>query len=158
MGGGPGNDFVHGGGSASGGPGNDVVEGAPSSGDLLDGGPGDDTIREGCCYVIYGQCGDTVTYEHAPGPVDVNLQAGTATGYGTDTLVRLSCAIGSQYSDHIVGTNDWEWLYGLGGDDILDSLSNGGITSYGTLDGGDGTDTCVDAWRDDAWVSCEVTQ
>jgi hypothetical protein len=37
-------------------------------------------------------------------------------------------------------------------------LSNGGITSYGTLDGGDGTDTCVDAWRDDAWVSCEVTQ
>jgi Ca2+-binding RTX toxin-like protein len=154
MGGGPGNDVLRGGGSVSGGPGNDVVEGAPALGDLLEGGPGDDTIRGGCCYTIYGQCGDTISYQHAPGPVDVNLQEGRATGDGTDTIWNINCAIGSPYADHIVGSSEWEWLYGLGGDDVLDSLSNGYY--YGVLDGGDGTDTCIGT--DDERDNCEGLQ
>ncbi|MGT2504177.1 VCBS domain-containing protein [Bradyrhizobium guangxiense] len=115
LSGGAGNDFLYGG------AGKDYVSGG-SGDDILDGGPGFDRA-------VYTDATDGVT---------INLAAGTASGagVGTDTLVNIEAAIGSDFDDtfngagftgdaHVPGTplgfNEFE---GKGGNDTIISNTN----------------------------------
>lgn len=77
------------------------------------GGPGDDSFEN-----------VPADYRDAPGPVSVDLGAGTATGWGNDTLVRVREVHGSGYGDTLlggdpqVGANCCD-LYGHGGNDVI---------------------------------------
>jgi Ca2+-binding RTX toxin-like protein len=129
-----GNNQIHGFG------GNDTIDGGDGH-DSLNGGPGDDGI-------IGGDGIDTVThflggaasFVNAPGPVNVDLVAGTATGFGNDTLAGIENVNGSSFDDVIVGDANNNSLSGLTGDDQLDGGS--GVDS---LNGGSGSDTCLNA-------------
>ncbi len=118
-----GDDVIHGLG------GDDVICGG-SGDDLIDGGPGDDLLD--------GSFGtDLASYETAPGPVTVDMAAGTATGAaGSDTLVAMNGAVGGPDADTLIGSANADELSGGPGDDLL-------VESAGTnvLDGGPGTDT-----------------
>lgn len=72
---------------------------------------------------------DTVSYMNATFGVSINLGAGTATGFGTDTLIGFESAIGSIYEDTITGTS---------GADTLDGYAGGD-----TMIGGSGDDTFI---------------
>lgn len=82
-----------------------------------------------------------VDFRDAPGPVSVDLEAGTATGWGTDTLAQVREVHGSAYDDTLLGPDQDAGasccvdLYGNGGDDLL----RGG-TGSGSLYGGRGAD------------------
>ena len=94
-----------------GGPGNDVLCGGDGR-DLLDGGLGDDILSG-------GRNPDTVTYETAQGGVVVNLSSGTATGAGSDTLIKIHNVTGSPFADTITGNASRNTLIGSDGDDDL---------------------------------------
>jgi Ca2+-binding RTX toxin-like protein len=134
----------NGGGSLAGAGGNDLLEGGDFL-DILTGGSGDDLL-------VGGENFDIVTYDGAPGPVEVRLWAGVATGDGTDALVSVEHAHGSPHNDHLEGTEGWNHLYGAAGDDVIFGLGgndqlDGGWTPVreNSLDGGDGTDSCAAA-------------
>lgn len=119
-----GDDTLSGGGGADeldGGGGADILYGG-DGGDTLYGRDGDDTLDGGAGL-------DWAAYWFTVGGVVVDLQAGTATGEGTDTLISIECAVGSQYDDTITGNDLDNVLIGGGGDDVLD--------------GGNGTADCV---------------
>lgn len=46
---------------------------------------------------------DTVLYINATGSVTVNLELGTGTGFGADTLTNIENVIGSAFDDFLVG-------------------------------------------------------
>lgn len=96
----------------NGGGGNDTMDGGPHS-DAYVGGPGNDELigRTGD--------GDTAAYLTAPGPVTVNLATGTATGEGTDRLVRMDDALGSNFDDTLIGDARMNFLLGGPGNDEL---------------------------------------
>jgi Ca2+-binding RTX toxin-like protein len=133
LGGAAGNDSLHGGG------GDDQLNGGPGD-DLLDGGSGI----------------DVASYASSASPVSVDLQAGTATGDGTDTLVSIENVTGSSYDDVISGDSGANALDGGSGNDTL-SGGSGNDVLYGskgddsltggagndTIAGDDGTDTAV---------------
>jgi len=99
-----------------GGEGDDDLNGGPGD-DLLDGGEGNDQIEGG------RGAQNAVTYAHAPGGVEVNLPAGTATGWGTDTLAAIQVVIGSGFDDTIIGSGQRNtFIPGEGND----SVSGGG--------------------------------
>ena len=116
--------------------------------DTLDGGGGDDSL-EG------GGGADFVSYADASGGVTVDLAAGTATGAaGTDSLLDLENALGSDHDDRITGQAGANLIFGGGGDDTMsgaggedalfgdegrDSISGGADADV--LEGGDGADT-----------------
>ena len=110
-------DDVLDGGSAlntfDGGPGNDTLLGGPD-GSWFAGGEGDDVITGG------EASDDTVTYAEAAAGVTVDLEAGTATGEGADTLAGVERVIGSQFDDVIVGDAADNLFFLLDGDDTLD--------------------------------------
>lgn len=59
-------------------------------------------------------------FEDAPGPVTVDLSAGTATGEGTGTIVVPTYSggiVGSAYDDVLTGTNAPDRIRGGGGED-----------------------------------------
>jgi hypothetical protein len=120
-----------------GGGGNDVID-AGAGNDVIDGGPGDDVI-------LGGDGRDEVTYLAAPGPVVVDLAAGTATGWGADALQDVEVVRGSAFADQIRGSDLDERLYGNGGNDVIDGRGGADIVEGGdgndTLLGGDGDDT-----------------
>ncbi|MBD0322684.1 MAG: hypothetical protein ICV72_04750 [Aldersonia sp.] len=146
------------------GPGDDYIDG---KGPLLGADP----------TLYYGSWGDRVRYGSAPGPVVVDLAAGTATGEGTDTLLGVEAVAGSPYNDVLRGNNVtntlWghdgndalygrdgdDWLYGRAGSDKLfgnlgDDTLDGGSDSdspANQLDGGTGWDTCLAGVR----LNCE---
>ena len=102
------------------------------SNDMLDGGPGI----------------DTVTYADATAGVNVDLGAGTASGdesVGNDTLTDIENVIGSEYDDTIVGDERANEISGLGGDDVIDGAGGDDLLSGGPghdmLNGGPGIDT-----------------
>jgi hypothetical protein len=97
---------------------NTITAGA---GDLVAGGPGDDTFN-----------GGTVTYALAPGPVTVDLRIRKAFGEGTDTL-NTSSVIGSPFDDLMIGAGSGTTLSGGDGSDTL--ISAGSDTLNG--DAGD---------------------
>jgi Ca2+-binding RTX toxin-like protein len=81
---------------------------------------------------------DEVSYWSSNAPVSVDLAAGTATGYGTDTLIRIEEAIGSQLGDTLLGSAVSNYLYGAGGNDRID-----GRDGDDRLWGGSGNDTVL---------------
>jgi Ca2+-binding RTX toxin-like protein len=118
-----------------GGVGNDTLSGDKWSD--LTGGPDDDTLTGSGEFSL-------ADFVQAPGPVTVDLGAGTATGDGNDTLVGIGEVQGSKYDDTITGDSSpnllfggdgADTIYGLGGDD---QISGNAGDDY--LYGGDGND------------------
>lgn len=99
-----------------GGAGDDLLNGGPGE-DVLEGGDGNDQIEGG------PGVQNAVTYAHAPAGVEVNLQAGTATGWGTDTLAAIQVVIGSGFDDAIIGSGQRNTFFPGEGND---SVSGGG--------------------------------
>lgn len=170
MVGGSGNDVLHGRGNEDfldGGSGDDVLHGGLRD-DLILGGPGSDQLYgEAGDDTLAGELGndlldggaglDTASFAFAPKPVDVDLSAGTASGEGSDSLVKLEFIVGGPGNDTLRGTNGQniiesragnDLLVGLGGDDIL-----WGQEGTDTANGGSGDDTCLDAETN---ISCET--
>ena len=142
------------------GEGNDNLHGGAGDGDWLEPGTGLDSFNGGP-----GRR-DVAAYVRAEAPVVVSLQAGTATGSGTDSLTRLENIYGSQFADMLTGNrgrnsmmDGWrgrsgtDTIFGLGGDDLVgggkgnDALDGGlgddhvlGEPGDDSLDGGDGDD------------------
>lgn len=93
-------------------------------GDWLAGGPGDDVLDPGYDIKTDGDGGffpDQISYEAAPGGVQVHLAAGTATGDGDDTLVlegRVEL-IGTPYDDVLISGSFSDDVFGGEGADVL---------------------------------------
>ncbi|MDG2482422.1 MAG: S8 family serine peptidase [Alphaproteobacteria bacterium] len=153
-----GNDTLHGG------DGNDTLDGdigrdelhggddddsilGGSGADELHGGTGDDTLDGGTgTDVLSGDAGndildpgdgtDTLDYSGSANAVAVNLNAGTATGEGSDTFSGIENIIGSAHHDTLTGD---------GGGNVIDDGENDDILNGGagndTLDGENGDDT-----------------
>src|SRR4029077_5619060 len=81
----------------------------------IDGGLGNDTLdgRDGT---------DTVSFQSSTAPVTVDLNKGTATGEGSDTLRGFGNVIGSDKNDTITGSNGDNVLDGRGGFDTMQGL------------------------------------
>lgn len=147
-----GNDTLSGGGGddiVRGGLGNDITDGGAGNdqlfgqdgNDLLVGGAGDDRV-EG------GGGANTASFIDAAEGVAVNLnlqgQAQSTTGAGTDTLIGIANLIGSKFDDNLTGDAADNRLDGRGGNDTLgggagnDSLLGG--TGDDLLLGGSGSD------------------
>ena len=142
--GGAGNDAICGLGNGDtliGGPGDDRLFGGLDDqyvpddgyfGDTLVPGPGDDHVDLGddpasadVVDVDRPARYDRVVYEDAPGPVTVDLSAGTATGEGRDTIVVPTYSggiVGSAYDDVLTGTDGPDRIVGGAGDDRIHAL------------------------------------
>jgi len=133
MDGGPGNDFIESGTNATvtGGAGDDHIR-VKAEWALIHPGGGDDIVD-----VVEGVA--AVSYWHAPGPVDVDLVAGTATGWGSDQLTGVSEVRGTRYDDTMRGAPSGGEFRGLGGDDILEAADTSGLRGS-LLSGGRGSD------------------
>ncbi len=134
------------------------------AGDILVPGPGDDHVDLGddpasanVDDVDRPARYDRVVYEDAPGPVTVDLSAGTATGEGTDTIVVPTYSggiVGSPFDDVLTGTNAPDRITGGAGDDRIHALDGDDELEPGTGDdvvrGGDGSDAILspDTGRD----------
>ncbi|MFC7492931.1 MULTISPECIES: calcium-binding protein [unclassified Nocardioides] len=95
-----------------------------ATGDRLDGGPGDDRLHPGP--TIRGVelvQPDLLVFGGRHG-VAVDLDAGIATGQGTDLITwrRTLGVVGSDGDDRILGTDEPDHLVGRGGDDELIGL------------------------------------
>lgn len=102
------------------------------------GGPGDDRIDCG------SPAHSLADFLRAPGPLTVNLRAGTATGEGTDLLARCGGASGSRFADELIGTDGPNVLDGgRGADRILAGAGRDalfGRAGNDHIDGGAGVD------------------
>src|SRR5262249_38085249 len=92
---------------------------------VLEGGSGNDTL--------IGQVGgnETVSYEHATGPVTVNLSVTTAQdtiGAGIDTISNFEAVRGSAYNDILTGSGN-STLEGGAGADTLNGVNGGSDTA-----------------------------
>lgn len=130
-------------------------------GDLVVPGPGDDYVDLGAdprsrrpCICDPAHVWDRVSFVDAPGPVTVDLAAGTATGEGADTIVvpvpGLSAGIiGSAHDDVLLGSAAKDQISGGDGDDVVagredaDWISLDGEVTAGDdrADGGEGNDS-----------------
>ena len=132
--------------------GNDSLYGG-KSGDNLVGGLGDDSLDGGADY-------DTASYYDATGAVTVNLASGTATGgAGSDTLVSVERASGSNFNDLLTGNADTNYFFGGSGNDTLEGSSGRDTLAGGlgddSLDGGADTDS-VDYYNASAGVTVNL--
>jgi Ca2+-binding RTX toxin-like protein len=116
--------------------GDDVLSGGGGN-DHVTGGSGDDTVvgNGGADSIRGGTGSDLAAFRSSSSAVVVDLEAGTASGDGSDTLAGVERLSGSNKGDRIAGTDGPNGLFGGGGDDTI--LGRGGDD---TLDGGDGTD------------------
>ncbi|MEM1395943.1 MAG: calcium-binding protein [Pseudomonadota bacterium] len=111
--------------------------------DALFGGLGDD-VMDG------GSDTDSAQYSFAGGAVTVNLGIGTASGEGTDTLIRIENVLGSGFGDVLVGSSGNNEIFGQGGDDLIfgqagvDALFGGSGNDVFIYSAGDGFDTIFD--------------
>jgi Ca2+-binding RTX toxin-like protein len=163
--GGEGDDDIRGGPGADelyGEDGNDRLRGA-SGDDHLYGGAGSDRLlpETGNDTLDGGPGSDIADYLAASGPVEVNLETGTATytpageGPFTDTLVLVEKVDGTPYADRLVG--DWrrnvlrgkhgadEIHGGDGPDDLIGGLGSDGIH-------GNEGDDLIKGQGDDDWM------
>ena len=126
-----GNDYLYGG------YGNDHLYGEEGS-DILEGGPGNNFIDGGISILYPGQNRelDMVSFEHAPHPVDIQLpEAGESAEIsnpygGIDTIENVEGVIGTQFNDHIVGSETFNVLEGGKGDDYIDGGGGQDIISF----------------------------
>jgi Ca2+-binding RTX toxin-like protein len=104
----------------------------------VEGGAGDDRIQ--------GSKGSTVEadYEISPAAVTVNLGAGTASGWGNDTLVNVTIVWGSKLDDTLIGSARSDGIFGDAGNDTITGLGGtddlGGGPGDDELNGGTGLD------------------
>jgi hypothetical protein len=98
---------------------------------------------------------DTVDFSTAGAGVVVDLDAGTATGDGTDTITDCVDVFGSDFADTITGDDGDNGLFGGGGNDILKGGA-GVDDGADTLDGEAGSDWADYSDRTDA-VSVDLT-
>jgi Ca2+-binding RTX toxin-like protein len=117
-----------------------LIGDASRAGNGFVGGRGDDTIDGG------GGPFDVVFFTTATGPVTVDLNNGTTSGTGTDndTLVDIEDAQGSRFDDTLMGNDEDNFLWGVGGLDALDGRAGsdvlGGAFGNDSIDGGAGFD------------------
>ncbi|WP_428659292.1 hypothetical protein [Reyranella sp.] len=119
--------------------------------DVLEGAGGDDTLlgQQGDDALAGGDGTDMARFSDAsydPGTgVIVDLEAGTATGDGTDTLSGIEDAAGTAQGDTLHGSAAANDLLGLAGNDQLNGRAGDDVLVGGsgndTLRGGDGNDT-----------------
>ena len=108
--------------------GNDWVH-TRNSNDTIHGSAGDDTIDGGTGT-------DTIDYSLAIGPMNINLNTGTVTGWGTDTLSNIESVIASTYDDLITLRNASGSVDGLGGIDTVNlSFASSSTMNMGSLNG-----------------------
>ncbi len=110
--------------------GNDLLFGG-AGGDILFEGAGDDAMNGGADY-------DMVSFADSFGPINVDLDAGTATGDGSDTLASIEGVYGSEFDDTILGDAKNNNLYGDDGSDDIE-----GAAGRDYLNGGDGNDSLL---------------
>ena len=123
-----------------GGPGNDRLFGGPGERDGFLGGPGDD-LMDG------GRGSDVAEFFDSPQGVVVDLAGDTATGHGTDRLVSIEGAGGSNHDDVLLGDEGSNLLVGQEGDDTIRAFGSGeegellvGGAGRNVIDGGQGPD------------------
>ena len=125
-----GDDILNGGG------GNDILRGGDGD-DLLGGGRGSDTLEGGNDL-------DDAMYLGAPAAIRANLQTGSVTGDGTDTLLEVEAVTGGRFPDVIIGDGEANMLNGSAGPDRIsagggsDQVSGGGAVD--NLNGGGADD------------------
>ena len=121
----------------NGGAGDDTLDGGAGN-DFLYGGYGDDTIDG-------GEGTDTVMFHGAQDDVHVDLQAGTATGDGTDTISNVENVFGSAHNDHLAGDDHDNVLREFAGNNTIEGRGGDDTIFSGrgddTIDGGEGIDT-----------------
>ncbi len=91
--------------------------------DRLDGGSGDDHFDTGAEKSLYQwDVTGLIDFSSAPRGIDLDLAAGTATGWGHDTIApqRGLEIEGSEHDDVLRGSGRWEVISGLGGDDLIE--------------------------------------
>jgi Ca2+-binding RTX toxin-like protein len=122
-----------------GGDGNDRIVGGPGlfESDVISGDAGDDAI-------VAGSTASVAVYAFSPAAIMVDLELGTAAGWGADALVGVHNIVGSGFADVIRGAAGFNCLHGGAGNDTLLAL-DGDDCLYGgrgndTLDGGLGSD------------------
>ncbi len=82
---------------------------------VIEGGPGNDNLNGG------GGGYNTVSYEHAPGPVTVDLSVTTqqdTVSAGLDTISNFAAVRGSSFDDILTGKGDSVLEGGPGGDEL----------------------------------------
>jgi Ca2+-binding RTX toxin-like protein len=131
----------------------DVLAGGPEA-NLLDGRGGDDRLTglggrdlldgDAGNDVLDGGAGQDLGLFGAPRGMRIDLGRGTAVGWGTDRLVSIEFAEGSQFADVMRGTNGTNVLEGGAGNDSLSGLrGNDNLVGAGGNDrlaGGAGVD------------------
>ncbi|WP_315828496.1 beta strand repeat-containing protein [Bradyrhizobium sp. SZCCHNG3015] len=116
-----------------------VLVGTPEA-DTLNGLGGNDRLQGlgGNDWLDGGDGFDRAVYTDATGPVTVNLAAGTASGagVGSDTLISIEAAVGSDFADTFDATGFTGWstqpgvalgqsaFEGRGGDDVITGRIN----------------------------------
>jgi Ca2+-binding RTX toxin-like protein len=125
--------------------GNDFLNGNEGT-DVLNGADGDDTVQGGAGNdAVNGGAGtDVADYLTAAGPVVANLNTGTTSGQGNDTLADIENLYGSPFNDTLRGNANANVINGRQGNDTIqgnggDDLINGGSGNDG-LNGGSGND------------------
>jgi Ca2+-binding RTX toxin-like protein len=128
----------------------DRIQGSDFDDTLVGGNPLLDNFEEfqgngGNDYIDGGSGRDETSYQSDPAGVTVNLALGTASdgSGGTDTLVSIENARGSEFDDLLVGSSGNNRLTGDAGSDTLDGgegidfasyrlnpLANGGINAF----------------------------
>lgn len=99
---------------------NDTLTGNANDNDIT-GGAGDDKIDG-----LAGE--DTADFFDSAAAVVVDLDAGTATGNGTDTLTNMEDVYGSDFGDTIAGDSGDNYIDGSAGSDWIDySGDSGGV-------------------------------
>ncbi|HWI81019.1 calcium-binding protein [Ramlibacter sp.] len=100
--------------------------------EIFDGGAGDDLIDGGAINPLWGNF-NRATYQRAPGPVTVDLAAGTARGAdGADTLVNINMVRGSDFADTLAGSDRpfAEQFEGRAGNDGIDGRGGLDLLRY----------------------------
>ena len=117
-----------------GGAGNDTLTGAVGD-DSLSGDADSDLLYPGVGVdsVNGGPGSDTIAYGTAPNAIVVDLTAGTATGWGTDTLVQVENVLGSTFSDTLTGDASNNALSGNVGNDTDQQEGAGTTRSRGEM-------------------------
>ncbi len=110
--------------------------------DVIDAGAGNDYVRggKGADILSGGDGIDWLEYKGSEGGVTINLGLITAQVSGGDAsgdvLDGFENVSGTGFADVLIGSDERNFLYGLGGDDIIE----GGV-GYDVIRGGTGADT-----------------
>lgn len=156
-----GHDYLLGGSSRDkvvGGPGDDVTRGRGGPDTVLGGKGFDVLLGEDGDDLIDGGAGplDRVVFATLFSPVVVDLAAGTASGQGHDTISNVEDIEGSPEGDTLRGDAGPNFIFGLGGDDLMDGRQGFDLALYGGhsqsvnadlstgIATGQGTDTLLD--------------